>query len=346
MGWTGSLTASSAVGSEMTFSPDTSTMGEYTVSTFTAPRKGIYRFDLKGSGGATGAKSKGGYSVSGAGKYERASGGIGGKTTGYLLLEKGETVHVGCGGTCSAAFVSSSTGTTLANVKKANLYFVAGAGGQGGTYVDDINSTGYNCYATAGGNGGGTSGKAGASYSSNVGGGGGTQSAGGVAGGDSSDAKGSNGAYGTGGSNDKAYAQYGGGAYLGIGGRGGDGYYGGGSGQAYVADNAARSNGGGGGSGYVKTASFVHGETEYKSSTSEGSGAAAGKKGSIVVTYYARAELPVTFNGTKLEKIIFNGTEITSLIFNGTKLFFERMKKGALAWSAQMMTDNKANVPV
>lgn len=311
MGWSGSLTASSAIGAAITFTPDTTTTGGYTVSSFTAPKKGVYKFTLKGSGGA-------------AGNSERAShaaGGVGGLTTGYLLLESGAKVYVGAGGTCSAAFVSSSTGTALSAVAQANLYFVAGAGGQGGAGGDANSSVG------AGGAGGGTTGAAGETKSSYTGGGGGTQTAGGSSGSSPNGAYGAPGAagsYGTGGAaiyhNMETSAN---------GGRGGDGLYGGASGGAsgyYSYTKGCYGLGGGGGSGYVKTASLSVAGKTYASATQQGGGAAAGARGSVVVTYYALAELPVRFNGTQLTKLIFNGTEVKSLIYNGQTIFARRLK--------------------
>lgn len=53
----------------------------------------------------------------------------------------------------------------------------------------------------------------------------------------------------------------------------------------------------------------------------------ANKAGSVIVEYYARADLPIVFNGTTIERLIFNGVDIQSLIYNGKKLFFERMKR-------------------
>ena len=312
MGWSGSLTASSAIGAAITFTPDTTTMGGYTVSSFTAPKRGIYRFQLKGSGGATGDSSRTG----------RAEGGEGGLTTGYLLLESGAKVYVGAGGPCSAAFVSSSTGTALSAVTQANLYFVAGAGGQGGA------SGGKYQKVSVGGAGGGTTGADGATITSGTnsyaGGRGGTQSSGGSGGAlpssDSLGGAGNKGAYGVGG----------GGAYYnndGISansGRGGDGYYGGGSGGAAAHGETGYALGGGGGSGYVKTASLSVAGKTYASATQQGGGAAAGARGSVIVTYYALAELPVRFNGTQLTKLIFNGTEVKSLIYNGQTIFARR----------------------
>lgn len=312
MGWSGSLTADSALGSAITFTPDTTTMGGYTVSSFTAPKRGVYRFQLKGSGGAAGNSERAGI----------AAGGAGGLTTGYLLLESGAKVYVGAGGTCSAAFVSSSTGTTLSAVTQANLYFVAGAGGQGGA------AGGKYQKVTAGGAGGGTTGADGVTLTSGstsyTGGKGGTQTGGGSGGvlprDDYFGSSGNKGAYGVGG----------GGIYYNYdnisadSGRGGDGYYGGGSGGAAAKGETGYALGGGGGSGYVKTASLSVAGKTYASATQQDGGAAAGARGSVVVTYYALAELPVRFDGTQLTKLIFNGTEVESLIYNGQTIFARR----------------------
>lgn len=54
---------------------------------------------------------------------------------------------------------------------------------------------------------------------------------------------------------------------------------------------------------------------------------AEGKAGSVQVTYYARAELPIRYDGNIVERLIFNGTEVTSLVYNGTKVLMERMKR-------------------
>ena len=51
MGWNGSLSASSANGSSIVYAPDTTEAHKYTAGAFTAPKKGIYSFRLKGSGG-------------------------------------------------------------------------------------------------------------------------------------------------------------------------------------------------------------------------------------------------------------------------------------------------------
>lgn len=321
MGWSGSLTAGSALGASITFTPGTTAQGAYTVSSFTAPKKGVYRFTLKGSGG-TGVKT--------SGENGNEAGGEGGYTVGYLLLKKGQTVYVGAGGTCSAAFVSSATGAKLSAISQSSLYFVAGAGGEGGKYEDNENDSGYNCKVYAGGVGGGAAGGPGGHSVWAVATSGGTQTAGGT-----STENGGAGSYGTGGT---PSSQWEGTAYWASGGRGGDGYYGGAGGYGDAHDNGVDADGGGGGSGYVKTATLTVLSKTYTSTTSQGGGAAANTTGSVMVTYYARAELPIIFNGTQLERLIFNGTEIESLIFNGTKLFFENLRRRLNGWFMSMKT--------
>lgn len=307
MAWTGSITASSGVGANATFTSGAAE-GAYSVSSFTAPKKGVYRFDLKGSGGTNGT----------------ASGGAGGYTVGYKVMEAGETVYVGAGGTCSAAFVSAGYGASLAAA--GSPLFIAGAGGAGGHIkrgsADDIN-------AYAGGSGGGPSGAA----APQGGAGGGTDKAGGAAYQSTSHkvGNGANGAYGTGGagggmgySNGYAY-----------GGRGGDGYYGGAGGYGQWHDNDTTGTwgltamGGGGGSGYVnpghKTVSVISGT--FTSSTKQGDGAPAGSSGSVKVTYAARTVLPVFFDKTQLERLFFNGTEVGHLIYNGVPVYMRRWAK-------------------
>lgn len=290
MGWNGSLTADSAVGSAITFTPETSTWHAYTVGAFTAPRKGVYRFLLRGSGGAY--RSTDGSS---------SAGGTGGTTTGYLIMESGETVYVGAGGPCSAAFVSGATGAALKNIARDKLYFVAGGGGGGGArWGFDDNKSG------PGGNGGGTSGAGAPS-----GGAGGSQTGGYAYG------EGQPGEYG----NDGASYHRG---------DGGDGLYGGYQG----AFTSGTCWGGGGGSGYIHTGSVKAGSKTYTNATQQGGGAGSNTRGSVEVSYYARAELPVIFNGTALERLIFNGVEIESLVYDGVKLFMRSMMKRMRRWRA------------
>lgn len=289
MGWSGSLSADSAVGSAITYTPDTSSEGAYTVGTFTAPKKGVYCFQLRGSGGTYNGYHSDGVS---------AAGGTGGFTTGYIVLEKGQTVYIGAGGSCSAAFVAKAYGAALKDVAAANLYFVAGAGGGGGANWGQQ----WNMKAGPGGEGGGMTGLAGWDpHGNRAGGSGGTQSSG------------------------FAYGYGGGGGYSNSNntsfhaGRGGDGFYGG--------CGASSFNGGGGGSGYIHTASVTVGSKTYTNATQQGGGAGSNSNGSVVVIYYARAELPVIFNGTTLERLIFNGVEIESLIYDGVKLFMRRLRE-------------------
>lgn len=314
MGWNASLNAGSAIGTKITYTPDTSGEGEYSVTSFTAPKKGVYRFQLYGSGGTMGSTE-----ADSDGTFDTAnlSGGTGGVTDGYLLLEKGQVVYIGAGGTCSAAFVSHGYGASLAHAGTPLL--IAGAGGGAGR-----------CYKRAdyrnwgrGGNGGGSSGTNG--YSNNnqsqSAGGAGTQSSGGA-----SHHGSTAGSYGSGGAG--AYAEtHGCPAW---GGRGGDGYYGGGGGGCEASHNSSTDDtssygyGGGGGSGYVRSASLTVLGRTYISSTTQGGGAAAGSRGSVSVTYYARALLPVFFDGTQLEQLFMNGTEVQSLTYNGTLIYMRR----------------------
>ena len=305
MGWNAALTDKSAVGSTVTYTPDTTGTGAYTAGAFTAPKKGVYCFSLKGSGGNTiGAGTKG-------------TPGEGGSTVGYMLMEKGQRVYVGAGGYCSAAFVSTATGDELADIAAKDLLFIAGAGGQNGAAWD--NATGN--YGGNGGKGGGLTGEEAPKVGPSVGGKGGTQTAGGAAGASWEPAgtygKGGNGGYGN--VNDTSYAR----------GRGGDGYYGGGSGQGSQA-NAA---GGGGGSGYIYRENLRVNSKTYTNSTVQGGGAAADTVGSVAVTFYARAELPILFNGAVIEELICNGTQVERMVYNGAVLFMHRIKAGAaLRW--------------
>ncbi|MBP3655119.1 MAG: hypothetical protein J6K32_00305 [Clostridia bacterium] len=283
MAWSGSLGASCAAGSSITFTPDTTAQGAYTVSAFTAPRRAVYRFVLKGSGG-----SRYGVSESGA---SCAQGGAGGMTTGYLLLDAGETVYVGAGGPCSAAFVAKKHASSLAALgAKSSLYFVAGAGGEGGANWGQT----YNMKSGTGGAGGGASGGTGTNVNGTPGAAG-TQ-AGGYA-------------FGTGGAS----------VYTNVSdtslrsGRGGDGLYGGHAGTG--------ADGGGGGSGYVHAASLSVYGSAYANATSQGGGAAGGASGSVAVSCHAEAGLPLLYNGTRVTKLVYNGTQVTRLVYNGTTIF-------------------------
>lgn len=300
MGWNGNLTEDSPVGSSITLSPDSTDIATYTVYAFTAAKKGIYQFTLNGSGGRGSNKD---------GSYGERTGGEGGHTVGYLLLEQGQTVYVGVGGTCSAAFVAAENGDKLSSIGQESLYFVAGAGGEGANYNDKKNKTGFNCVASSGADGGGLEG--GSSDQT----GGGTQIQGGVS--TASTNGGKSGSYGTGGTGNYDYKS----DYSCNGGRGGDGYYGGAGGFGDAHDNGIQASGGAGGSGFVRTETLVVGGTTYTSITTQGGGALPNSVGSVMVTYYARGELPIVYNGVRIEKLVFNGTEINSLVYNGIKLF-------------------------
>ena len=310
MGWNTALTATSAVGDGATYYPDTMDAHGYTSAAFTAPKKGIYRFTLKGSGG---------YARANLGRH--AAGGEGGLTDGYLLLESGQTVYVGCGGPCSAAWAASANpgNAGVAALSQSSLYFVAGGGGGGGSTWGE-NGTGP---CGTGGAGGGSAGGDGGNVSGGRNGTGGTQSAGGT-GYNSDNDPWNNGAYGVGSkgvytNNDDENGSGG----SGTGGDGGDGYYGGGAGGSAGSDHA---NGGGGGSGYVHAATLSVAGKSYVSATSQGGGAASNSAGSVTVTFAAVAELPVSFNGTQLTQLIFNGSEVSGLVYNGTTIFAGRYK--------------------
>lgn len=122
MAWSAQFTESSAENSSITYTPESKDEGVYSVAAFTALQKGIYRFDLYGSGGANGDDP-----------YGRSNGGKGGRTSGYLQLESGQTIYVGAGGLRCAAFVHSKNVESLAATQNNGiLYFVAGGGGNGG----------------------------------------------------------------------------------------------------------------------------------------------------------------------------------------------------------------------
>lgn len=304
MSWSSELSEVCAEGDSVTF---TTEMGAYEAGTFTAPKKGIYRFTLLGSGGRR-RNSFG----------RQANGGPGGKTEGYLLLEKGQQVFVGCGGPCCAAWAASENpgNTGVWDIAPESLYFVAGGGGGGGSSWGEGN---YTC--GVGGAGGGLSGGDGGDATSwGTYGRGGTQTEGGAGwpydagnGGflgmnNGTYGKGSDGVYTN--NNDVTSA---------MGGDGGDGYYGGGAG---ASNNWA--SGGGGGSGYVGTELLRVAGRSYISTTEQGGGAASNSAGSVTVAYHAKAELPVSFDGVMLTKLIFNGVEVEGLIYNGVRIYARR----------------------
>lgn len=223
-----------------------------------------------------------------------------------MLLEKNQTVYIGAGGTCSAAFVSSATGSSLASIDKSKLYLVAGAGGGGAKYADNENGTGWNCKVYVGGTGGGVRGGDGGYSVWAVATSGGTQSAGG-----SSTDDGGAGSYGKGGTPSSQTD----GSYWCSGGRGGDGYYGGAGGFGDAHYNGVDADGGAGGSGYIGGCpSFSYAGVVYSSSTEVGKGSAANTVGKVTVTIVAQYE-PSTFT------ISENGVE-TSSIYAGVSITF------------------------
>ena len=309
MGWSGELSAACTEGEGVTFTPDTQTVHTYTAGVFTAPKKGVYRFTLRGSGG---------WRRNSFGR--QADGGEGGLTEGYLLLEGGEQVFVGCGGPCCAAWAASENpgSTGVWAIAAGSLYFVAGGGGGGGsTWGENQGNCGV------GGAGGGSCGADGGDATSwGRNGRGGTQTEGGAGFGYNAESSGflgtNNGTYGRGSAgvytnNDDVSS--------GHGGDGGDGYYGGGAGGS---SSGYWASGGGGGSGYVGTELLRVAGRSYISTTEQGGGAASNSAGSVTVAYHAKAELPVSFDGVMLTKLIFNGVEVEGLIYNGVRIYARR----------------------
>lgn len=304
MGWSSSFSSSPAVGDSITFNPSVASASggkaAYEVAALTAPKDGVYKFELYGSGGYVRTEP----STDG----KAAAGGVGGKTTGRLYLKKGEVVYVGAGTPCAAAFVAKGTGTSLADLltRSVSVPFIAGGAGGGGA----VWGTSSNIKTTAGGNGGGASGGSALSAWDNttVGVTGGTQGAGGS--GSFSSITGTLGqGYEPGYVNEDNVSSRGG--------WGGDGYYGGGSG----ASGGTVAHGGGGGSGYVYAATTTANGKSYANTTTAGGGMASNTKGKVVVTYEALGLLPVWFNGVQLAKIYFNNVELEHLSYGGTQIY-------------------------
>lgn len=282
MGWSGSLTTNSVVGNSITYTPDgVSGFWNYSRTSFTAPKKGVYRFVLRGSSGENwNAPNNNNSKI-------RDSGGSGGQTTYYRFMEANETVYAGCGGFCSCAYIATSNATStthaLSTIPSGKVYAVAGAGGNGGLIEDTNNETQYNCVRGQGGGGGGSTGGTGGDARNQKGGGGGTQTSGST--------PGQAGTYGAG------HSPYGAGTggYFAEGGHGGDGWYGGAG-----ADGAARkwdgadAPGGGGGSSYCHNGlngTISYAGSTYTNGTIAGSrgGAGNGSYGSITITYMQEA---------------------------------------------------------
>lgn len=320
MSWSGGITAASAAGASTTFRSDTSDTFAYTKGIFTAPKAGLYRFELYGSKGKD-ASSGGTW---GEEWWSNADGGRGGYVSYYLEMSAGQTVYLGCGGRRSCAYAakaqSGSGSHALAGIAQSNVYAVAGGGGDGGWWRDSNNGNGYNCINGAGGVGGGSTGGDGNASRSYKGGSGGTQTGPGPIDGWYK------GSYGTG-----AQSAGGGASGYGVeGGAGGDGWYGGNCGIANAREwNGADATGGGGGSGYANNGmGHVHqyNGKSFTNSTTAGGGSTG--NGYIVITYAAEPHLPVMFNGTFVDSaIVLNGTKLTSLIYNGTKLYCRKFRR-------------------
>ena len=299
MSWSGGITAASAAGASTTFRSDTSDTFAYTKGIFTAPKAGLYRFELYGSKGKD-ASSGGTW---GEEWWSNADGGRGGYVSYYLEMSAGQTVYLGCGGRRSCAYAakaqSGSGSHALAGIAQSNVYAVAGGGGDGGGWRDSNNGNGYNCINGAGGVGGGSTGGDGNASRSYKGGSGGTQTGPGPIDGWYK------GSYGTG-------AQSAGGGASG-----------------YGVEGGADATGGGGGSGYANNGmGHIHqyNGKSFTNSTTAGGGSTG--NGYIVITYAAEPHLPVMFNGTFVDSaIVLNGTKLTSLIYNGTKLYCRKFKQ-------------------
>ena len=91
-----------------------------------------------------------------------------------------------------------------------------------------------------------------------------------------------------------------------------------------------------GGCGYIGgVPAFTYGGVTYAPSWMTDDQSASGD-GFARITFVKKGELPISFNGTMLQKLIFNGTEVTGLIVNGTRLFFERLKRRMRAWHPRL----------
>lgn len=302
------------------------------MQSFTAPQKGIYKLEVWGAQGGN-------------------SGGLGGYSYGHVLLEKGAVLYICCGQAGSktsstsyngggggksqhfgftdnyqptptggsgggATHIATVTGT-LSSIGSSNLSKILIVAGGGGGHADgDGLGTAYGLGGTGGGtNGGASTGFSSWKYS------GGTQTSGNAFGQGQTAAT----AWGDWSGNENYACNASGG--------GGGGLYGGKASDVTGNHKEAASCGGGGGSGYTGgVPSLTYFGTTYASGMTNGKRSGSGY---AVITFVKKGELPVIFNGTKLQKIIFNGTEITSLIYNGTKLFFERIKTRFYPWSSR-----------
>lgn len=285
------------------------------MQSFTAPFRGVYKLEVWG---ATGSFTWAGTQSS------TTANSYGGYAAGYRMMDKGETIYICCGkkgareqGTTyngggqgaqrggsyggqggGATHMATITGTLaqIGSGNKAKVLLVAGGGGGSPSC--------FPWYMCRGGNGGGETGQKDSNYAG-------------------SNVPGQTSGYAFGqGQNASANSWWSDDTWEGdcVAGGGGGGWYGG------YADGD-QYDGGTGGSGYIGgVPSFTYNGTTYAPSWSSGIAVESETNGHANITYIVKGELPVIFNGTKLQKIIFNGTEITSLIYNGTKLFFERLR--------------------
>ena len=289
------------------------------IQSFTAPQKGVYKLEVWGAQGGNG-------------------GGLGGYSYGHVLLEAGTVLYICCGqagATTSVAMYNGGGGGMSKYFDFTPSYKPTTTGGSGGgaTHIATRSGTLAELGNTSGllivaGGGGGAAGGNGLGSSYGIGGTGGGESGGagvGFASWTSSGGTQTSGyAFGQGQTAITAWGDWDNTYESNAAGGGGGGLYGG-SAQTVTGNHRdSASCGGGGGSGYIGgVPAFTYSGTSY------GNGMANGQRsgsGYAVITFVKKGELPVIFNGTKLQKIIFNGTEITSLIYNGTKIFFERIK--------------------
>lgn len=243
------------------------------VQTYTVPVTGIYKLETWGAGGSN---------------FSSWTGGAGGYSIGYALLEKGTNIYICVGGSISNPSGSYSDGGYNGG-GAAKVYY--GTPGGGATHMATVTGTLQEIgeakiskiLIVAGGGGGAAGGNAGAggglTGGKTNGATGGTQSSGGTS---TTYAAAS---FGKGQDATSDYSVNGGGT--GNGGGGGGGLYGGGAGGSY-GGNAMP---GAGGSGYIDgVPEFEYGGTTYTPSTTAGGGAAANTNGSAKISFIAVAE--------------------------------------------------------
>ena len=306
-----------------------STEGSYTdfaytggMQSATLPKKGLYKLEVWGAGGADGASSgaAGGYSVGykvfeagqllyvcvgGAGGVGYNAQGIGGGYNGGGG-GGGAPGYQGGGGGGGATHIANASGTLVDLAATTHIHLIAGGGGGGPTYLSN----------RPGGAGGGSSGAAASLASA------GTQSSAGTGSGYNTSY--TAGSFGQGGQGCPTYHDENNmGDSRASGGGGGGGLYGGGGGGG----DSWGASGGAGGSGYIGGVPAVtFKNSTYSPSTTQGGGSAAGNSGKARITFVSASELPINYNGTVLQELYFNGVKIESCIYNGTTLFVRKIK--------------------